>query len=71
MIQATELSARFLLAKHVPDLRRMEPRNIGVIVWAHGHVRARFAGDPGSSKPKDAGPNSSYQEWVTYWRNQI
>jgi hypothetical protein len=25
---------RFLIAKYVEDVRRMEPRNIGVIPWA-------------------------------------
>ena len=31
---------RFLIAKYAPDLRRMEPRNIGVIVWNEGTTAA-------------------------------
>lgn len=36
---------RYLIAKYIPDLRRMEPRNIGVIVWSPQGVAARFAAE--------------------------
>ena len=37
---------RDLLAKYIPDPLRMEPRNIGVVLWADGNVTAwRFAGE--------------------------
>jgi hypothetical protein len=29
---------RYLIANYIPDLRRMEPRNIGVVLWALGAV---------------------------------
>lgn len=56
----------------------MEPRNIGVIVWADGRVAARFAGETrnGSvelNEPKylDIGSMNAYRQWVGYWRDQI
>ena len=36
---------RYLLAKYIPDHLRMEPRNIGVVLWAEGNVTARFFGE--------------------------
>lgn len=67
---------RFLVAKYAPDLRRMEPRNIGVIVWAAGQVAARFLGERPDGKvkpPSMVAPDSrdAYRQWVHYWRLQI
>jgi len=68
---------RFLIAKYVEDVRRMEPRNIGVILWAGGHVEARFLGegDPGTivKKPAFIGQKNLpvYTDWVSYWRAQM
>ena len=39
---------RYLLAKYIPDPLRMEPRNIGVVLWAEGNVAARFVGESDS-----------------------
>src|SRR5262245_21261697 len=36
------LASRFVVAKYAPDVSRMEPRNIDVILWARGAVRAKF-----------------------------
>lgn len=67
---------RFLIAKYTPDLRRMEPRNIGVVLWSSGRVAARFVGENGGSEihpPRYLGVASrhAYREWIYYWRNQI
>lgn len=71
-------NARFLIAKYIPDLRRMEPRNIGVIVWADGRVVARFLGENGSPDSPIFPPRylkvrsvDSYRQWLYYWRNMI
>ncbi len=65
------MSTRFLLAKFVPDLRRMEPRNIGVVVWSEEAVVCRFAGESedGVRPPANlhVSPNA-YRQWVDYWR---
>jgi len=66
---------RFLIAKYAPDLHRMEPKNIGLILWANGGIAARFVGEiPGS--PDDIQPPSfvssrnrqGYAQWVQFWR---
>lgn len=67
---------RFLIAKYAPDLRRMEPRNFGVIAWACGQTAARFAGEQpdGKVKPPHSVPTDlrdAYRQWVHYWRHQM
>ena len=42
MSSSDAVSTRFLVAKYIPDMRRPEPRQIGVIVWTHGKLSARF-----------------------------
>ncbi len=73
-MEATLKSApRFLIAKYAPDLRLMEPRNIGIILWSSGVVAARFIGE------SDAGPvtpptfiarknKQVYVQWLRHWR---
>lgn len=68
-------TTKFLVAKYTPDLRRMEPRNFGVIVWSNGQVAARFAGEPNREKatikpPANLHVNSrvAYRKWIRYWR---
>ncbi|OAI54133.1 hypothetical protein AYO47_03525 [Planctomyces sp. SCGC AG-212-M04] len=60
-----------LLAKFVPDLRRMEPRNVGVIVWDNGDIAHRFLGEQHDRiRPPEMVPQESrhaYREWVKYW----
>ena len=69
---------RYLLAKYIPDPLRMEPRNIGVVLWAEGNVAARFVGesdspDSGSRLPRRLGlpDRQVYKKWVQYWREQM
>ena len=35
----------YLVAKYISDLHRMEPRNIGIIVWTRSAVSARFVAE--------------------------
>ena len=66
----------FLVAKYVPDVRRIEPRNIGVILWSNRHVAARFIGENRSQGHSDVKTPSFvskinkpvYLDWVHYWR---
>lgn len=72
-------AVRFLIAKYVPDLRRMEPRNVGVIVWQNGDVAAHFVAErpdrpgevDGRSVPGFVTSVSAYKQWVRYWRKQL
>ncbi len=68
---------RFAVAKYTPDLHRMEPRNIGVVLWADGGAAvAKFMGeqDDGSLHipaliAKD--DRHAFKEWRTYWRHHL
>src|SRR5512140_1749356 len=69
---------RYLVAKYVPDPFRMEPRNIGVVVWADGQIAARFLGENGSEASRIRLPNRlhvsdrrQYEKWIRYWRHQL
>lgn len=70
---------QFLVAKYVPDPLRMEPRNIGVILWHAGTVSARFVGENPHSPDKlhpprklfDADSRHAYRQWIKYWRHQL
>ncbi len=67
---------KFLIAKYAPDLRRMEPRNFGLIAWSPEAVSARFLGespDGGIRAPAFVHPDTrhAYKQWVEYWRLMI
>jgi hypothetical protein len=68
---------RYLVAKYISDLQRMEPRNIGVVVWTSGSVAARFAAErpggtgdiDGRSVPAFVTSTAAYKQWVDFWRD--
>jgi len=72
-------SPRYLVAKYVSDLQRMEPKNIGIIVWAKGVVSARFAAErlncPGEIDGRRIPPfvtsMAAYKQWVDFWRSEL
>jgi hypothetical protein len=72
-------TAKYLVAKYIPDLRRYEPRNIGVIIWSPEGVEARFFAEKenqpgvidGRSVPSFVTNLSAYKQWVQYWRSEI
>jgi hypothetical protein len=57
----------YLVFKYIPDIYRMEPRNVGVLVWHEGAVCARFL-DPAPEFVKS--PNA-YRKWVEYWSEEL
>jgi len=68
-------TARYLVAKYAPDLWRMEPRNIGVIVWSPSKTIARFVAErtangelDGRRIPREVNNPNAYIQWVQYWR---
>ena len=71
-------SPHFLIVKYVPDIRRMEPVNVGVILWVNGAVLARFYGEDPENLDRIRAPNSIrarnhsvYRGWVRFWRDEI
>lgn len=56
---------RYFIAKYVADARRMEPVNIGVILWSRGRVTAKFL-PPEESAPL-VNDLAVYSRWVEYW----
>ncbi len=74
--ERTVLSApRFAVAKYVPDPRRMEPKNFGIILWAPEGVEARFLGEAdGKTRPPahlHVRSDNAYRQWIEYWRGKI
>ncbi len=55
---------RFLVAKYTPDVRRLEPRNIGIILWTPRRLGLRFLETTDAKFVKDKG---MYDRWVTFW----
>lgn len=71
------MTARWAVAKYVDDLRRDEPDNVGVILWADdGTVLSRFLGErldgtvDGRSTKWTPSP-AIFKAWVDYWRTQL
>jgi hypothetical protein len=71
--------ARYLVAKYISDLQRMEPRNVGIVLWASGKVSARFLGEraddlgkvDGRTVPGFIASTAAYKQWVEFWRAQL
>src|ERR1700683_4912459 len=69
----------YLVAKYISDLHRMEPKNIGVIVWTRSTVSARFVAErpnkpgeiDGRSIPPFVTSTAAYKQWVDFWRGEL
>jgi hypothetical protein len=62
-------NATFVIAKYLPDLQRMEPRNIGVIVWCRGQTEARFLTPGLATFIRDS--EETYNTWIGTWSDLI
>lgn len=62
------MTQRYLVAKYAPDVFRMEPRNIGVILWADGNICAKFLDD---AKADFISDKEVYLRWLSYWNRLI
>ncbi len=73
------MTPQYFLAKYVPDLTRMEPRNVGVLVWTPEAVDARFLAEKpdrpgevdGRSIPSFITNAQVYKQWVAFWRKAL
>lgn len=72
-------AARYLVAKYISDLQRMEPKNVGIVLWASGKVSARFLGErsdnlgkvDGRTVPGFIASTAAYKQWIEFWRTQL
>jgi hypothetical protein len=68
-------NVEYLIAQHVSDVFRQEPRNVGVIVRRGPRVEARFFGEraanilDGRTLRVFQYPDV-YRQWVSYWRHE-
>ncbi len=72
------MTTEIYLAKFIPDARRQEPKNVGVIVRTDDGAAARFIGeqpngviDGRSTRHSVGAPLDTYREWVRYWRRLV
>lgn len=62
------MNNHYLVAKYAPDLKRMEPENIGVFLWSNGMVAMRFLKESNAPFIEDT---AVYRRWLDFWRVQI
>ena len=62
------MTQRYLVAKYAPDIFRMEPRNIGVILWADGQVSAKFLERKDASFVRE---KDIYERWIKFWNRLV
>ena len=63
------MTPRFVVAKYAADLGRMEPRNIGVILWAKGEAHHKFLSDDVAATI--VSELDVYRRWVNFWSASI
>jgi hypothetical protein len=61
-------TAQFLVAKYMPDPKRREPRNIGVILWTPNRIGYRFLDEDDASFVDD---KPTYERWMQFWSHTI
>lgn len=66
------MGAEWLVVKFVADLRRDEPRNVGLMLDVDGQRRARFAAEGEDGRPDGRRvrwtDSDNWARWVQYWR---
>src|SRR5438067_1720912 len=71
-----DLTTEIYVAKYIPDTRRWEPVNVGVVVFTSEGSAGRFLGetargsDHRQTRHVVADPEV-YDEWLKYWRRAI
>lgn len=74
------MTTKLFVVKYIADLRRWEPRNVGVIAVNSGSTASRFLGEQESTDFKVdlrrarkvvTGDRANYQEWVHYWKRTL
>ena len=69
------MNAKWLIAKYIPDMRRREPQNIGIILLKDEKPYLRFRGRNKAdgkidgNKTKFQKSVDNYRAWVSYWEH--
>lgn len=61
--------SRYLIAQYAANPRRMETKNIGVILWAGGHAETRFVSDDDAAD--FVNDLSAYRRWISFWHRKV
>jgi hypothetical protein len=66
----------WFLAKYVPDLRRNEPRNIGIVLFCNGIASARFLAENADGSIdgrtlRSFRSSDNYRAWIHRWRHDL
>jgi hypothetical protein len=64
------MTVHWYLAKYERDLRRMEPRNVGVVLFYQGRQSSQFLHWRDAKRTLGAPPDS-YKSWLHYWRTRL
>lgn len=73
--ESLPVASRYFVAKHVPNLLRYEPRNVGVVLWTPSGAWSKFAGERADGTldlrccPSFVEDPQAYKQWVDYWRD--
>jgi hypothetical protein len=70
---------KYYVAKYIPDLQRMEPRNVGIVVWSPEGIEARFVAEKpdragevdGRAVPSFVTSPTAYRQWIQFWRAEL
>ena len=70
------MSARYWIAKHIPNVFRNEPRNIGIIVESNGRLFSQFKGEKEDGtldgrQLREFASADAYRQWIEFWRSEI
>lgn len=61
--------SRYVIAQYAANPRRMETRNIGVILWTNGRAEARFV--PDDEAADFVNDSATYKRWVSFWHKKV
>lgn len=67
--------AEWLVARYMPDLRRREPKNVGVMLKMGDLILSRFLGERSEGRIDGRRVNAfvnsvdNYKAWVSYWQS--
>jgi hypothetical protein len=69
------MNATWLIAKYMDDLRRREPRNVGVILISDRGSLSKFKGEKTDGEIDgrriNVGSGDNYKAWVAHWKRTL